>query len=110
MDFFKRTWAEIDLDALEGNYRAIRARVPEKTDIMAVVKADAYGHCDRFAARALAALGVGWFGVSNFPAQPRHRRRDPRFGAYAAGKSWRSCCAQHHPDRLLSPLCRRAEL
>ncbi len=65
MDFFKRTWAEIDLDALEGNYRAIRARVPEKTDIMAVVKADAYGHCDRFAARALAALGVGWFGVSN---------------------------------------------
>ena len=38
MDFFKRTWAEIDLDALEGNYRAIRARVPEKTDIMEDLK------------------------------------------------------------------------
>lgn len=65
MDFFKRTWAEIDLDALEENYREIRRRLPEKTAVMAVVKADAYGHCDRFVAGELQRLGVKWFGVSN---------------------------------------------
>ena len=40
----KRAWAEIDLNALEDNMSAIRAHVGEKTKIMAVVKADGYGH------------------------------------------------------------------
>ena len=40
----KRAWAEIDLDALVDNFNAIRAHVGEKTKIMAVVKADGYGH------------------------------------------------------------------
>ena len=65
MEFFKRTWAEIDLDALQHNFQAIASRLPEKTRMMAVVKADAYGHCDRFVAGELQRLGVHWFGVSN---------------------------------------------
>lgn len=40
----KRTWAEIDLDALAHNMRAIRRITDPKSRIMAVVKADAYGH------------------------------------------------------------------
>lgn len=40
----KRAWAEIDLDALVDNFNAIRAHVGGKTKIMAVVKADGYGH------------------------------------------------------------------
>lgn len=65
MEFFKRTWAEIDLDALDENYRQIRKRLPAETDVLAVVKADAYGHHDRFVALELQRLGVCWFGVSN---------------------------------------------
>ncbi len=38
-----RTWLEIDLSAIEENYRRIKEFVGEKTEIMAVVKADAYG-------------------------------------------------------------------
>ena len=38
------TWAEIDLDAIASNVRAFRKHVGEKVEIIAVVKANAYGH------------------------------------------------------------------
>ena len=40
----KRTWAEIDLDALKHNIKEIRKITSKKSLIMATVKADAYGH------------------------------------------------------------------
>lgn len=39
-----QTWVEIDLDAVAHNVRTIRKAVGERIKIMAVVKADAYGH------------------------------------------------------------------
>lgn len=63
--FYKRTWAEINLDALRFNVQQIRARLPEQTKIMAVVKADAYGHGDRMIAQVLEKNGVSAFAVSN---------------------------------------------
>lgn len=39
-----RAWIEINLAHLEHNIKAIRQTLPEKCEIMAVVKADAYGH------------------------------------------------------------------
>ena len=39
-----RAWAEIDLDALLSNHRAVKARVGDAVMVCAVVKADAYGH------------------------------------------------------------------
>lgn len=39
-----RTWAEVDLDALEHNLGLVRETVGEDVEIMLVVKADAYGH------------------------------------------------------------------
>ena len=65
MEFFKRTWAEIDLDALDFNVESIRKLLPDGTQMMAVVKADAYGHGDRMVSRELSRKGVQWFGVSN---------------------------------------------
>jgi alanine racemase len=38
------TWAEIDLDAIAHNARELKQLVGEKTELMAVVKANAYGH------------------------------------------------------------------
>ena len=40
----KRTWAEVDLDAIAHNMREIRRITDPKAQIMAVVKADGYGH------------------------------------------------------------------
>ncbi len=39
-----RTWVEIDLDALKCNFDAVREMLPANTKILAVVKANAYGH------------------------------------------------------------------
>ena len=39
-----RTWVEINLDALGCNFDAVREALPENTKILAVVKANAYGH------------------------------------------------------------------
>ncbi len=40
----KRTWAEVDLDAIAHNMREIRRITDPKAQIMAVIKADGYGH------------------------------------------------------------------
>lgn len=57
------TRAEIDLDALGYNYREIRERAGEK-EILAVVKANAYGHGAVEVSRELERLGAGFFGVA----------------------------------------------
>ncbi|GIP39944.1 alanine racemase [Paenibacillus sp. J31TS4] len=42
--FYRPTWLEISLDALRANLLAFRRRLPETIRMLAVVKADAYGH------------------------------------------------------------------
>ena len=58
------TIAEIDLKALRYNYNIIRSTIPPKTDVLAVVKADAYGHGFMDISRELEQLGVNAFGVA----------------------------------------------
>ena len=62
--FLRRTWVEIDLDAIESNFREVKQKVPG-AKMMAVVKADAYGHGVEQVAHTLAQAGADWFGVSN---------------------------------------------
>lgn len=55
-EFHRDTWVEIDLDAIYDNVANLRRFLPEGTQIMAVVKANAYGHGDaQVAATALEA-------------------------------------------------------
>ncbi len=72
-EFLKRTWAQIDLDAIEQNYHTIRRSLSERCLLMAVVKADAYGHGDVYTAQTLQAAGADWFGVSNLEEAVRLR-------------------------------------
>jgi alanine racemase len=58
------TWAEIDLDALASNFRLVRERVGHGVKVMAVVKANAYGHGAVACARRLSAEGADWFAVA----------------------------------------------
>lgn len=58
------TWAEIDLDHLASNFSEIQTFIGSEVEIMAVVKADAYGHGAVECARRLSAEGVGWFAVA----------------------------------------------
>ncbi|MDR3052211.1 MAG: alanine racemase [Oscillospiraceae bacterium] len=64
LDFPRRTWIEIDLDALAANYRTARALAAPCARVMAVLKANAYGHGAVRVARRLAAEGADFFAVS----------------------------------------------
>jgi alanine racemase len=57
-------WVEIDLSALEYNIRSIREKVGPDTTMIAVVKADAYGHGAVQTAKLCAELGIDHFAVA----------------------------------------------
>ncbi|HET7480794.1 MAG TPA: alanine racemase [Rubrobacteraceae bacterium] len=57
-----RTWAEIDLSAIRHNVRSLKARAP-RSRLMAVVKADAYGHGAVEVARAAVEAGADFLAV-----------------------------------------------
>ena len=59
-----RAWREVDLDALAHNARALQAALAPGCRLMAVVKADAYGHGALPVARRLEREGVEAFAVA----------------------------------------------
>lgn len=61
----KRTWAEINLDAVEYNYRKIRAHIGKNVKFLGVVKADAYGHGAVMVSKKLESLGADYLAVSS---------------------------------------------
>ncbi|HEV7173129.1 alanine racemase [Pedococcus sp.] len=58
--------AQVDLDAIAGNVAALKARAGD-AEVMAVVKADAYGHGLVPSARAALRGGATWLGVAQLP-------------------------------------------
>jgi alanine racemase len=58
------TVGQVDLGALEFNYRQIRKRIPAGVKMLAVVKADAYGHGAIPVSLRLEKLGVEYLGVA----------------------------------------------
>ena len=65
INYLRRSWAVVNLDNVAHNVKEIRKKLRPGCMIMAVVKADAYGHGDKFIADELIKLGVNWFAVSN---------------------------------------------
>ena len=59
-----RTWARVDLGAVVRNYEWIRAAIGPVPEVLAVVKADAYGHGSLAVARALSKKGCRRFAVA----------------------------------------------
>ena len=63
--FSKRTWVQVDLNAIRYNFNSIRSKVSNKTKILCVLKADAYGHGAEFLVKEYERLGADYYGVSN---------------------------------------------
>lgn len=61
---YRPTWAEIDLKAIEHNYRQVRKIVGKSIKIMAVVKANAYGHGTVEVSEVLEKKSVDYLGVA----------------------------------------------
>jgi alanine racemase len=65
--FSQRAWVEIDLGALSHNVQQLVQFLSPNTQLMAVVKADAYGHGAVTVAQTAVESGAGWLGVATVP-------------------------------------------
>lgn len=65
--FSQRAWVEIDLKALSHNVQQLKQFLSPKTQLMAVVKADAYGHGAVTVAQIALQVGASWLGVATVP-------------------------------------------
>ncbi|MBF2063468.1 MAG: alanine racemase [Calothrix sp. C42_A2020_038] len=63
----QRAWVEIDLDAVSHNVKQLRKLLAPQTQLMAVVKADAYGHGAVTIAKVALSSGASWLGVATVP-------------------------------------------
>ena len=63
MAYHRATRAEIDLQAFRQNFRNLRSYLAPQTQIMAVIKADAYGHGAVPCARIAVASGADYLGA-----------------------------------------------
>lgn len=64
-EILRRTWAEIDLDAVANNFDEVRNATHPGAAVCCVVKADAYGHGAVRMSKEFEALGADCFAVSN---------------------------------------------
>ncbi|WP_442604519.1 alanine racemase [Paenibacillus sp. KN14-4R] len=62
--FYRPTWVEISLDALQHNIQQFRQALSDDVRIMAVVKADAYGHGALEVAKEAARNGIDYLAVA----------------------------------------------
>lgn len=63
--YLRRTWIEVNLDALKHNYEEIKNKLEPGCEIICVVKADAYGHGFENTVGEFTACGCNYFAVSN---------------------------------------------
>lgn len=91
----RRTWAEIDLDALEHNYRQARGLIGPHVKYLGVVKADAYGHGAVQVARKLETLGADYLAVSSLDEARELRHAGIRMPVLILG---------HTPPEMVSQL------
>lgn len=90
----KRTWAEISLDNMEHNYRAIRALLGPGCRFLGVVKADGYGHGAVEISRRLEELGADYLAVSNMDEALQIRHAGIRMPLLILGYTPEECACE----------------
>jgi alanine racemase len=62
--FYRDTWAEVDLDCIHANVASIKKHLPQEVKMIAVVKANAYGHGDVQVAETALEAGAAYLAVA----------------------------------------------
>ncbi|MGG0717833.1 alanine racemase [Robertmurraya massiliosenegalensis] len=62
--FFRDTWVEVDLDCIKENVKRMKSILPQEVDLVAVVKANGYGHGDVQVAKAAIEGGASYLAVA----------------------------------------------
>src|SRR5580698_9148971 len=69
-----KSWIEISDERLAGNFVTMASAAGAETDVLAVVKANAYGHGVEGCSAALVRAGAKWLGVADVHEGARVRR------------------------------------
>lgn len=95
-------WVEINLGAIEENTRAIRRLIPPHVDLMAIVKADAYGHGAAMVLPTLEASGVRMAGVASMDEAIQLRQAGLKMPVLVIGvvPDWAVQYAAHYDIQL----------
>jgi alanine racemase len=110
-DALRPAWVDVDLGALEHNLARIRERLAgSAARVMAVVKADAYGHGAVGVSRALEAAGVDWLGVALLEEGVVIRRAGVEVPILVLGTARPAKIALYSRYRLTPTLSSMAEL
>ena len=70
-------WVEISTRSLEDNFRFLSALAGPQVELLAIVKADAYGHALKICAPAAVRAGARWLGVTSIEEGVEARRCRP---------------------------------
>jgi len=62
---YRPTWAEVNLNNLEHNFREVKSLLPAEVKVLVTVKADAYGHGLIAVSKRLSSCGVDYLGVAS---------------------------------------------
>jgi alanine racemase len=108
-DALRPAWVDVDLDALDANLRRIREHCPG-LQVLAVVKADAYGHGAVAVSRALETAGVDWLGVALLEEGAELRRAGIRRPILVLGTARPAKIALYRRYRLTPTVSSLAEL
>ncbi|MDA0990336.1 MAG: alanine racemase [Verrucomicrobia bacterium] len=84
----KHTWIELDLGALRDNIARLRAALRPDTEIIFVVKSDAYGHGMLPIAECAVSCGIRWLAVSHMDEARLLRQRLPEPSILVLGVIW----------------------
>ncbi len=62
---YRPTWAQVNLNNLEHNFKEVKSLLPSEVKVLVTVKADAYGHGIISVSKRLSACGVDYLGVAS---------------------------------------------
>jgi alanine racemase len=85
-----KNWIEISASRLTANYKTLADSAGPEVEVLAVIKADAYGHSAALCAPVLARAGAQWLGVT-----------DPREGVQVQAELTAVGIAREHQPRIL---------
>ena len=101
----ERTWAEINLDTLKSNIENIRKITDPKAKIMAVVKADAYGHGYLECCRTLLDGGADSFAVATVSEAKQLRRHGITVPILILGVTFPSDAEEIVKNEIMATVC-----
>ena len=101
----ERTWAEINLDTLKSNIKNIRKITDPKAKIMAVVKADAYGHGYLECCHALLEGGADSFAVATVSEAKQLRRNKINNPILVLGVTFPEDAEEFVANEIMATVC-----